>query len=749
MKGPTVLSTKIGLDDNFSNTAKKITRAVGDMQKGLDGLAGKLHEQVNSARMSAKEYDLYKASLMGASQAEKAKIASMHDLVSTQKQEIAAAAEAERQKREEEAVSLRHQQNIKQTIALLERQRDALKYTAREFDIRTARMNGANEAQIRHINNLHDGIDAMAKNDKTGRNLNGTLRMMRGGFGQVGHQVQDIAVQLQMGTNAMLVFGQQGSQIASLFGSKGALIGAIISVGAAIATYLTASANQGKTSLEDLADQAKQTAKETGKLSDAYREVIALQIAKQIMDDEKALANQKGTLEDLNREQDVYNKILEQTRKTQGKTNLVELNTALKDAKEGSINARADIQRLNDALDENRRILADLKAGRNPFEDAENGAASLVSKLDDVKDKISEYRQSQLSDAEKVQQNWLSMSMAIRQSQMDGAISAEEASNMILAIGRIRASELEKIEADSAIERMEQEMEASKLSLDAEKDALKEKIKAFKDFTDERMRLVENAANLENSLLTDLETIRKTEEDKLALLREMEENNIQMDLSYAEMRKRIAKETADAIIAEKLRSADTSEIEKASIEGEKQRAEFEKKTARDKTSFVLGELDGQLEGISKYNKKAFAIQKAVQIAQAIMNTHTAATKALAAYPPPLNAVFAALAVANGMAQVAQIKAQSFEGGGFTGFGARAGGLDGKGGFPAILHPNETVIDHTKSGNKMAAPTINIVNNVDASGAGADVDQKIMAAMEVTSQQTVMQVQDLLRRQRLV
>jgi len=38
---------------------------------------------------------------------------------------------------------------------------------------------------------------------------------------------------------------------------------------------------------------------------------------------------------------------------------------------------------------------------------------------------------------------------------------------------------------------------------------------------------------------------------------------------------------------------------------------------------------------------------------------------------------------------------NFDGGGFTGMGARAGGIDGKGGFPAILHPNETVIDHQK------------------------------------------------------
>jgi hypothetical protein len=38
---------------------------------------------------------------------------------------------------------------------------------------------------------------------------------------------------------------------------------------------------------------------------------------------------------------------------------------------------------------------------------------------------------------------------------------------------------------------------------------------------------------------------------------------------------------------------------------------------------------------------------------------------------------------------------SFDGGGYTGGGARMGGLDGKGGFLAMLHPRETVIDHTR------------------------------------------------------
>lgn len=75
----------------------------------------------------------------------------------------------------------------------------------------------------------------------TSKKVNQQMRFMRGGLGQVGHQVQDIAVQLQMGQNAMLVFGQQGSQIASLFGPGGAMIGAVVAIGAALSMSLAPS----------------------------------------------------------------------------------------------------------------------------------------------------------------------------------------------------------------------------------------------------------------------------------------------------------------------------------------------------------------------------------------------------------------------------------------------------------------------------------------------------------------------------
>ena len=56
----------------------------------------------------------------------------------------------------------------------------------------------------------------------------------------------------------------------------------------------------------------------------------------------------------------------------------------------------------------------------------------------------------------------------------------------------------------------------------------------------------------------------------------------------------------------------------------------------------------------------------------------------------------------------------FAGGGFTGMGSRSGGVDGKGGFPAILHPNETVTDHTKgggSGGVVVNQTINVTTGI--------------------------------------
>jgi len=72
---------------------------------------------------------------------------------------------------------------------------------------------------------------------------------------------------------------------------------------------------------------------------------------------------------------------------------------------------------------------------------------------------------------------------------------------------------------------------------------------------------------------------------------------------------------------------------------------------------------------------------------------------------------------------------SFAGGGYTGDGARSGGLDGQGGFMAMLHPRETVIDHTRGTPRTAtASSNNITINVDASGTKAEGNAGTGAAL---------------------
>lgn len=64
--------------------------------------------------------------------------------------------------------------------------------------------------------------------------------------------------------------------------------------------------------------------------------------------------------------------------------------------------------------------------------------------------------------------------------------------------------------------------------------------------------------------------------------------------------------------------------------------------------------------------------------------------------------------------------------------------------PEMFVPNQagSIIPNKKMGGG-----ITVVNNVDARGSGADVDQKIKTAMTATSQQTIMTIQDLMRRGR--
>jgi hypothetical protein len=67
-------------------------------------------------------------------------------------------------------------------------------------------------------------------------------------------------------------------------------------------------------------------------------------------------------------------------------------------------------------------------------------------------------------------------------------------------------------------------------------------------------------------------------------------------------------------------------------------------------------------------------------------------------------------VAPDLPRIPIVQVPSFEGGGYTGNAPRSGGLDGRGGFMAMVHPRETIIDHTRAaagGSGGGGPNITI------------------------------------------
>lgn len=109
-----------------------------------------------------------------------------------------------------------------------------------------------------------------------------------------------------------------------------------------------------------------------------------------------------------------------------------------------------------------------------------------------------------------------------------------------------------------------------------------------------------------------------------------------------------------------------------------------------------------------------AITAAMAPAAAATSIATAGAAPAAAAPISLGAIAAIIgALVLGAGAIA-----SFDGGGQTWKGPRTGGLDNKGGRLAILHPNETVLDHTKG--QGVASNQNIAVNITMPGdPGAD------------------------------
>lgn len=549
----------------------------------------------------------------------------------------------------------------------------------------------------------------MAKTGKSAKDLDTNLRFMRGGLGQVGHQIQDISVQMQMGTDGMIVLGQQGSQIASLFGPGGALFGAFLAISAAAAGPLYSAITGTTTVLSDLAEEAKGASgafAELNRLEQQMRKQEVGAAARKQLDE---LATQRERLQDaVKRHASAMREL--NLRQRNGKGITEELALEIKEQRRVTVEAGTAIYDLRDAM----KALFDQV-------DPDSGIKGALS---DVNKEIQDLGKSDLAKTLD----------AFRATGASPELVEElERRLQLLEIMKGQAEADEGIAAAAATLTQER-VDGVKAESGARLDALDKDQKAEDAARKARKKAQESA---DQKALADLQTFILTKEEKAVAGYAKNLSTVQELLE----RERITQQEAQSLITGIIEKETTRRSEIAEKAAEKQLKADQKARAD-----AIKGVGDQLMALDSSNKKVFQMQKAYRMAEATMAAYQGATNALAApFPFPIPQVMAGAALTLGLANVASIKAQSFEGGGFTGYGARAGGLDGKGGRMAMIHPNETVVDHRNGG----AAGVTIVNNVDARGAGADVDQKIKMAMAQTSQQTVLQVQDLIRRKRLV
>jgi hypothetical protein len=197
-----------------------------------------------------------------------------------------------------------------------------------DVDVDVSGVSGASskvQSDLKGVESSFKKVDAAA--DATGASMAaaGTrgskgLSNLRGAAGQLGFQVQDMAVQAQMGTNALVILGQQGSQIAGIFGPTGAIVGGVIAVGAAIASVMAPSMMDGSDATEELTEKLKELAK-TNELTINQQKFLkqveaeeAEEKKKKIAELEKEIAKQEKLAENLDKSARGYGRMAKASR---------------------------------------------------------------------------------------------------------------------------------------------------------------------------------------------------------------------------------------------------------------------------------------------------------------------------------------------------------------------------------------------------------------------------------------------------
>lgn len=128
-----------------------------------------------------------------------------------------------------------------------------------------------------------------------------SFKAMKGSTTQLSYQLQDIAVQAQMGTSAFTILGQQGPQIASIFGPGGAVVGALVAFGALVGGVIFNSVGALDDSIKELADDVDELAGKYHELTAAQRTYLQVLLSEKMENNLDIMTRTKAKIDQLNK----------------------------------------------------------------------------------------------------------------------------------------------------------------------------------------------------------------------------------------------------------------------------------------------------------------------------------------------------------------------------------------------------------------------------------------------------------------
>ncbi|MES1988857.1 MAG: hypothetical protein V4440_12675, partial [Pseudomonadota bacterium] len=273
------------LGNKITESSRKSETATRTIANSFDKVNAALKREIDlygeTSRASVLRYDAEKGALGTLTAAQRSHLIALAETADAMDKAAASAAELARQE-------LVIANNAKITQAALTQQFSSVengllreiemygnvsRSAKLRFEMEAGALKNLSDSQKKSLTTLSTQLDALEKSG--GRAANG-LGSMRSVAQSAGYQLQDVAVQAQMGTSAFTILGQQGSQFASIFGPTGAIVGAVLAVGAALGGVLFKSLMATSKAMEEVGDNAKEMAKNIRDLTDAEREHLNL-----------------------------------------------------------------------------------------------------------------------------------------------------------------------------------------------------------------------------------------------------------------------------------------------------------------------------------------------------------------------------------------------------------------------------------------------------------------------------------------